>query len=252
MTPKNTPTETSAAPATGNIFQRIPAIMREIEALPKDRKNTQQNYSFRGIDDVYNLVHPVMAKHGVFMSCTIMSDRTEDRTSKNGNVLIYRVINARYRFTADDGSFVETDVIGEGMDSGDKSANKAMSVGQKYALLQTFMVPTDDPKDPENESHEVAPKSKPEPKAEPKAAPTGDSFFDAPEEPSPWAHLAEVKKAKGALKEISGTDEAYYEILAMFKAEHADKIPVTERPAALKMMREAYVRAANKAKAAKK
>jgi len=250
MTTKQT--EASAAPATGNIYQRIPAIMRDIEAIPKDRRNQQQGYSFRGIDDVYNLIHPVMAKHGVFMSCVILSDRTEERKSNKGNALIYRVINARYRFTADDGSFVETDVIGEGMDSGDKSANKAMSVGQKYALLQTFMVPTDDPKDPENESHEVAPKAKPESKAAPASAPSGDPFFDAPAEPEPWAHLDEIKKAKDALKKISGGDEAYYEILSMFKAEHADKVLVTERPAALKMMREAYLRAANKAKAAKK
>jgi len=224
-------TETTTAPATGNICQRIPAIMREIEAIPKDRKNTQQNYSFRGIDDVYNLIHPVMAKHGVFMSCTILSDRTEERKSSKGNALIYRVINARYRFTADDGSFIETDVIGEGMDSGDKAANKAMSVGQKYALLQTFMVPTDDAsKDPESENHEVAPKLDPPP-----PPPAQDDFFDSPAEPDPWEYLADLKKAKDGIG-----DETYYAILAKYKANHANEIPVLERPDALKEMREAY------------
>jgi hypothetical protein len=236
--------ESSAAPATGNIYQRIPAIMRDIEAIPKDRRNQQQGYSFRGIDDVYNLIHPVMAKHGVFMSCVILSDRTEERKSNKGNALIYRVINARYRFTADDGSFIETDVIGEGMDSGDKSANKAMSVGQKYALLQVFMVPTDDPKDPENENHEV------EPKAERPAhsvTPATDDFFDAPAEPDPWTYLDDLKKAKDQLKKLTGTDEEYYNVLNMFKAEHANKVNVTERPTALKLLREAYRRASTKA-----
>ncbi|MDD5513186.1 MAG: ERF family protein [Candidatus Omnitrophica bacterium] len=245
MTAKQT--EASAAPATGNIYQRIPAIMRDIEAIPKDRRNQQQGYSFRGIDDVYNLIHPVMAKHGVFMSCVILSDRTEERKSNKGNALIYRVINARYRFTADDGSSIETDVIGEGMDSGDKSANKAMSVGQKYALLQVFMVPTDDPKDPENENHEVEPKAAPVTPAAPNATPAHDDFFDEPAEPDPWAYLDDLKKAKDQLKKLTGADDEYYNVLTMFKAEHADKINVTERPAALKHLREAYVRANRKA-----
>jgi len=33
-------------------------------------------------------------------------------------------------------------VYGEGMDSGDKAYNKAMSIGLKYACFQTFMIPT--------------------------------------------------------------------------------------------------------------
>ncbi len=45
------------------------------------------------------------------------------------------------------------------MDSGDKSANKAMSAAYKYALMQVFCIPTDEPKDTENETHEVAPKT---------------------------------------------------------------------------------------------
>jgi hypothetical protein len=44
------------------------------------------------------------------------------------------------------------------MDSGDKAANKAMAVGHKYALLQALAIPTTEPKDPENDSHEVSPK----------------------------------------------------------------------------------------------
>jgi hypothetical protein len=49
-------------------------------------------------------------------------------------------------------------MIGEAMDSGDKSANKAMSAAQKYALLQVFCIPTEEPKDTENETHTVEPK----------------------------------------------------------------------------------------------
>jgi hypothetical protein len=66
----------------------------------------------------------------------------------------------RFQFFADDGSSVSVTTIGEGMDSGDKSSNKAMSAALKYALVQMFCIPTADDKDSENDSHEVAPAKK--------------------------------------------------------------------------------------------
>jgi hypothetical protein len=57
-------------------------------------------------------------------------------------------------FVADDGSSVECVTVGEAMDSGDKSSNKAMSAAMKYALLEVFCVPTEDDNDTENHSHE--------------------------------------------------------------------------------------------------
>jgi hypothetical protein len=238
------------APATGNIYQRIPAIMRDVEAIEKTRENTQQHYAFRGIDDVYNAVHPIMAKHGVFMTCQVLNDRTEERTSRGGSALIYRVLNLRYRFTTEDGSCIETDVIGEGMDSGDKAANKAMSVGQKYAILQTFLIPTGDPKDPENDSPEVTPKNgggKPS-----ASSAVADDFLSSPSAsgPEPWAHLADIKRAKDQIKKLTGSDNDYYDVLARHRANHADDVPVGDRPGLLDELREAY-RIAN-AKAARR
>ncbi|MBR2681016.1 MAG: ERF family protein, partial [Exiguobacterium sp.] len=54
-------------------------------------------------------------------------------------------------------------VIGEGMDTGDKASNKAMSVGMKYAAFQLFMIPTEEMIDPDAECHEVKPKANPKP-----------------------------------------------------------------------------------------
>jgi hypothetical protein len=141
------------------IYQAIAEIMRETDAIGKDRKNTQQNYSFRGIDDVYNAVHPLFAKHGVFSVPQVIEDRTEERTTKNGSALIYRVLKIKYTFYAADGSFIEAAVIGEGMDSGDKASNKAMAVAHKYAILQILSIPTEEEKDPEITSHDIKPKT---------------------------------------------------------------------------------------------
>jgi len=140
------------------IHESIIAAMRDIEAIPKDRKNTGQGYQFRGIDDVYLSLHSILANHGIFTVPEVLAERSEDRLTAKGGTLIYRVLKIAYHFYAVDGSEVVCTVIGEGMDSGDKASNKGMSVAHKYALLQVFCIPTDDAKDPENESHEVAPK----------------------------------------------------------------------------------------------
>ena len=52
-------------------------------------------------------------------------------------------------------SFVTTTVYGTAMDSGDKADNKCMSIALKYALLQTFLIPTEDMIDPDSETHEL-------------------------------------------------------------------------------------------------
>ena len=152
---------TTTTEKPGLIFKQIPAIMSEIPSIGKDRKNTGQGYNFRGIDDIYNFIQPLLAKHSVFMTAEILDDRHEERASKSGGVIMYRVLKMRYSFVASDGSSIATDAVGEGMDSGDKASAKAMSIAQKYAILQTFLVPTEDAKDPEVDNHEVAPKPKP-------------------------------------------------------------------------------------------
>lgn len=140
------------------IYGAICDIMKDIGSIGKDKSNQQQGYKFRGVDDVYNALQPVLVKHRVFPVPIIIEERREDRTSSKGNALIYTILKMKYRLYADDGSFVEAETIGEGMDSGDKSANKAMSVAYKYAMFQLLCIPTE-AVDPDGETHEVARKA---------------------------------------------------------------------------------------------
>ena len=128
-------------------------VLAETKSIAKDRQNKQQGFAFRGIDDVYNALHPILAKHGIFTTSEIVEERSEERSTKAGGLLLYRILRVRYTFWAADGSSVTTEVMGEGMDSGDKAASKALAIAHKYALLQAFAVPTGD--DPDAESHEV-------------------------------------------------------------------------------------------------
>lgn len=141
------------------IHTKLAAIMAEVEAIGKDKKNEQQGFKFRGIDDVYNALHPILAKHGVFSAPEVVKVDREERQTKNGSTLMYSIVTMRHHFFATDGSSVTTTVVGEGMDSGDKASNKAMAVAHKYALLQLLCIPTADMEDPDKTTHEVKPKA---------------------------------------------------------------------------------------------
>ncbi|KKM98682.1 hypothetical protein LCGC14_1155280 [marine sediment metagenome] len=154
------------------IYAAMVAIMREVVVIGKDQENKSQNFKYRSIDDVYSSMHTLLAKHGVFMTPEVIDIQREERKSIKGNTLIYSMVRVRYTYWADDGSSVQCVGIGEGMDSGDKSVNKAMAGAHKYMITQTFIIPTSDPKDPDADSHEVQTRAKAEPnKPEPRPAP---------------------------------------------------------------------------------
>lgn len=137
------------------IYKAIAEVLKDVGAVGKDSKNTFDKYNYRSIDAVMNAMHPAMANHGVFVSPEVLEMTREERQSNNGNTLIYSVAKVKYTFYTEDGSSVTATVIGEGMDRGDKSINKAMSAAFKYALFQVFCIPTEEMVDSEAESPAV-------------------------------------------------------------------------------------------------
>ena len=148
--------------AKKNIYESMAAVMEDCGAVAKNDRNQKQGYKYRGIDAVMNALNPALRKNKVFVVPEVLEQEREERLSREGNTLIYSVTKVRYTFYAEDGSSISAVVIGEGMDSGDKSMNKAMSAAFKYACFQSFCLPTEEMRDSEEDSHEVAPKSSPE------------------------------------------------------------------------------------------
>lgn len=152
------------------IFKAILDIQEELPAILKSRsfiQNGKTMYNFRGIDDLYNHINPLFKKYRVFMTPEILETESSEKPTAAGKVLFYEKMTIRYKLYAEDGSFVEASTRGIGMDSGDKAGNKAMSVAQKYALIQIFSIPTVESKDPEEDSHEVVTRSRQKPKLTP-------------------------------------------------------------------------------------
>lgn len=141
-----------------NIYKAINEVMKEIGAVGKNQENSQQGFMYRGIDAVMNAINPALTNHGVFVVPEVLEQTREERTTSKGNSLIYSICKIKFSFFAEDGSHVEAITIGEGMDSGDKATNKAMSIAFKYACFQVFCIPTEEMVDPDAECHEVKPK----------------------------------------------------------------------------------------------
>ena len=144
-----------------NICKAIINTMADIGAIGKNTKNTQQGFMFRGIDAVMNALQPAMLKNNIFVVPEVLEQTREERQTSKGGTLIYSILKVKFTFFADDGSNISAVVIGEGMDSGDKASNKAMSIAFKYACFQVFCIPTEEMKDPDAECHEVKAKVKP-------------------------------------------------------------------------------------------
>jgi ERF superfamily len=148
---------------TPKVYAAISKVMAEIgrTGITKDRKNTQQGYQFRGIDDVYNALSGLLSAAGLSILPRVTSRTVTERETKSGGVLFYVVLSMEFDLCcAEDGSKHTIAVSGEAMDSADKATNKAMSAAFKYACMQVFCIPTEGNPDADAETHDVAPKAR--------------------------------------------------------------------------------------------
>lgn len=149
---------------SNQIYKKMSEVMRDIGSVGKDQKNQAQGFKFRGIDQFVNSLYPALTKHGVFMAPRCVSEQHElkevTRGSGKAGIDKHVTILMEYDFFAEDGSKVTVGPIpAEGLDSGDKATNKALSAALKYALIQTFSVPTEDMAEADLESPEIGRRS---------------------------------------------------------------------------------------------
>lgn len=142
------------------VYKAIVAVSDAISktGIGKNRSNAQQGYKFRGIDDVYNELAPLLAKNDLCILPRVLSRTVTERTTAKGGVLFYVIVEMEFDFVAaKDGSCHTVKTFGEAMDSADKATNKAMSAAYKYAAFQTFCIPTEGDNDADATPPEVEP-----------------------------------------------------------------------------------------------
>lgn len=148
---------------TPTVFEALTAVMKQVGAVQKKDRNTQgAGYNFRGIDAVTNAVYPAFVEHGVFCTPNVIDYQygtvvVGNRRTEMGHARL----TVQFTFYGPAGDSVQATTAGEAFDSGDKATAKAHSVALRTALLQTLMLPTDEP-DPDSHSYERAPEKSPE------------------------------------------------------------------------------------------
>ena len=152
----------SNEPIVPHVYVAINAVMDEVSrvGIAKDRNNQSQGYKFRGIDDVYNALAPILSKHHLIITPRGLARTCEERPTSKGGVIFYVNVTVEYDLiSAKDGSKITAGpMYGEAMDSADKATNKAQSAAYKYMAMQQFCIPTEGDNDADTVTHDPAPK----------------------------------------------------------------------------------------------
>lgn len=150
---------TSKIEVPRGVYAKIAAVQGELAkvGIAKSRRNAQQGYNFRGIDEVYAALSPLLSAHGLVIVPRVLEREVVERSTHKGTALFNVTVRAEFDFiSADDGSIHTAATFGEAMDSADKATNKAMSAAYKYAAFMTFAIPTEGDNDADAVTHEVA------------------------------------------------------------------------------------------------
>lgn len=129
---------------TGLIYAKIISVMQEVSAIAKSNEAIEPGakFSYRGIDDLANALHPIFKKHGIFILPEVLNHTEESKDFMPK--LRVTTVEVKYSFCASDGSSVMVTVRGEAADGEDKGLSKAMSIALKTALTQMFLIPTEE------------------------------------------------------------------------------------------------------------
>lgn len=130
-----------------NIYEKLLAARQEIGYLQKDGKVAFGSTSYKAITDekVMTTVRPILDKYKLVM--LIDSIQMNRNGSLTECVITWRFVNVE---NPDESILVQS--AGQGADTQDKGAGKAMTYSRKYALLNTLLIPTGE--DPDKVSSE--------------------------------------------------------------------------------------------------
>lgn len=132
-------------------------VMARATHLSKDRRATGPfSYNFRGIDDVMNLVGPILRDHGVVVVPETIRDFRHGTIPTKAGTSQHALLQVEFRVYGPRGDSFTITTVGEAMDSGDKSVSKAHSVALRVAYLQALCLPTDE-RDPDEDQYETVP-----------------------------------------------------------------------------------------------
>lgn len=142
-----------------NIFQKMAAITADLQTVAKNLTvATSKTSSYKAVSerDILDAVKPLEKQYGIYSyPCDrelLESQTLESESEYQGKVTkkntFFSRIKTTYRFVNIDkpDEFLDMVTFAEGIDAQDKGSGKAMTYGDKYALMKAYKISTgDDP-----------------------------------------------------------------------------------------------------------
>lgn len=148
----NESTERTVVAKHTNIGEAFLAIMSEVGYVQKTGHNKAQNYKYAGEAALIEALRPALLKYEVICVPSEARSRESVVVTEDGKKTFRTVVDYTFVYThVPSNTHLQVQVVGEGVDMGDKSAYKAATGALKYALRQPFLIETGD----EPEAHEV-------------------------------------------------------------------------------------------------
>lgn len=142
-----------------HVYAAISAVTGALSTsgIEKSRMNTQEGYRFRGIDDIFDRLSPLLAEHKLCVLPRMLERERRKQRGLNGAGLISVCVKVAYDLiSAEDGSIHTIEAYGEALDVGDKATSKAVSAAFKSAILQAFCIPISGRDDADAQTHRLA------------------------------------------------------------------------------------------------
>ncbi len=134
-------------PKNPKVFKAMAEVGKKLKAVSM---TNMQRYKARHIYDVYNMLQPILAEQGLVISRELISNQIREVKSQKGTLGTHREQMWKFTFTAEDGSWHSTTFPAESIDWGDKSSSQCDAMAFKQMLIHTFLIPTEDMKDPDD------------------------------------------------------------------------------------------------------
>lgn len=149
------PTEQSSVVA---MSKRVAAAMAEIKNIPRDAENRHMRYRYASTDAVFAALRPILAKHGIGVTCSEVECRYEPVRNEKGEEKLWAF--ATYELGID-GMDTERRHVAMAV-TGPQSHGAMISYALKYWLRSKFLLDTGDADaDDQPQSQVQAPKPAP-------------------------------------------------------------------------------------------
>ena len=135
----------AAMPAPPQVYKQMQSVMAAIaeSGIAKSRRNKEQSFNFRGVDEAFMAFAPLLVKHDLLVIPSFSNLRVKRRPTAKGGITYSAKLEGTFTFISvrDGSQQIAGPFFGEANDGQDKAVSKASSVAERNMFFYTFVAP---------------------------------------------------------------------------------------------------------------